>query len=73
MNRTDVELALPRGIDVIVEPDGSVLVHDEIAGHYTRVHSLPDETLRLARERAAMVWRGTHYAVAGTLFPVRKS
>jgi hypothetical protein len=37
---------------VAVEPDGSVLVWDSIAGHYTRCHSLGPSAVRRIRRLA---------------------
>lgn len=37
----------------LVEPDGSVLVWDRIAGHYTRCHALSEAAERRARKLAA--------------------
>ena len=41
-----------RSYAALVESDGSVLVHDDVAGHYTRCHSLTEEQQRYIRGRA---------------------
>ncbi len=48
---TDRALAT-RGYCAIVQPDGSVLVRDAIAGHYSRHHRLTDAQVRYVRARA---------------------
>ena len=41
---------------VLVEPDGTILVDDPVAGHYTRCHSLAPAAQRRIR-RQALAWR----------------
>lgn len=38
---------------LLVQPDGAVLVFDDIAGHYTACHSLPQTSISAARRKAA--------------------
>lgn len=38
---------------VMVEADGSVLVWDSVAGHYTRCHSMSESAIRRARKLAS--------------------
>lgn len=55
--------------NVLVEPDGSVLAWDELAYHYTRVHSLGPELVEQAQRSAELVRSGEAYTAGGHLFP----
>jgi hypothetical protein len=43
---------VPHEHTLAVEPDGSVLVWDDVAGHYTHCHSLSASATRRARREA---------------------
>ena len=43
-------------VDLLVQPDGRVLLLDPVAGHYTRCHSLPEAVQDRARALARRLW-----------------
>lgn len=42
-----------RSYDILIEPDGAVLVWDSVAGYYTSCHILSASAIRRARKLAA--------------------
>jgi LmbE family N-acetylglucosaminyl deacetylase len=59
-------------IDLVVQPDHTILVLDPVSGCYSRHHD-HIMTPRLAAEavrQAKLVWAGTHYTIGGSVFPL---
>ena len=55
-NRPEGDWHLRADVDLLVTPDGHVLLLDPVAMHYSRCHSLPASVQDRARAFARMIW-----------------
>lgn len=54
--------------DVMIDPDGTIRVWDEVACHYSVCGEVTDDQREWIEDAVAKVVAGTHYVAGGSLF-----